>query len=268
LLLKYIVDDKARERQNRSNAAPIKTLRSGKSFDSNPVRLNGSNPSVHSEENKSFSDFETPEEVEQIYREIFKDVPEAQQNLTSLSQKSKQSGILNSYRDLNKDWSETPLHDEYERVGNNLEGSRFDAEVHANKGGRRNNSDENRYYTEAESRQVYEFVRNRYNGKEYDKSVTSFSKKAMETLRWIYEDQLDLNTFQKIKKMYSKVDVTNTLKLLLRCQLIYQARRNIMNIFENIRLFKLLKTKAKNLINLHIDFKGDVSQTTQRLKNI
>lgn len=68
--------------------------------------------------------------------------------------------------------------------------------------------------------------------------------------------------------MYKKVDVTNTLKLLLRCQLLYQARQNIVNVFENIRIFKLLKSKAKNLISLHIDFKGDVSQTTHKMKRI
>ena len=79
---------------------------------------------------------------------------------------------------------------------------------------------------------------------------------------------MDLNTFRKIQSMYEKVDVTNTLKLLIRCQLVYDARANIVEIFENTRVFKLLKSKLKNLINLHMDFKNDANNTTKRLKKM
>jgi hypothetical protein len=129
-------------------------------------------------------------------------------------------------------------------------------------------TDEDRYYTEDEVNRVYEFVKNRYINKNYDKSVKSFYKKSMETLCYIYEDQLDLNTVRKIEKMYSKVDVTTTLKLLLRCKFVYMARKNVVEIFDNIRMFKAFKAKAKNLISINLDFQGDASQTTKRMKKV
>lgn len=59
-----------------------------------------------------------------------------------------------------------------------------------------NKQGENRYYTEEESKRVYEFVRSRYTSKDYDRSVKNFYSKALNTLCWIYEIQLDLNTFK------------------------------------------------------------------------
>mmetsp|Transcript_4037 Transcript_4037/g.3819 ORF Transcript_4037/g.3819 Transcript_4037/m.3819 type:complete len:100 (-) Transcript_4037:64-363(-) len=79
---------------------------------------------------------------------------------------------------------------------------------------------------------------------------------------------MELNTFKKIKKMYKKIDVVATLKLLLRCQLIYSARNDILNIFECIRVFKILKVKAKNLVNVNYDFREDARTTTQRMRMI
>lgn len=176
----------------------------------------------------------------------------SEQNLTSVSQKSKHTNPQNSHREVFKDWALTPIYEEYQKVGKNVY----------------KYTDEERYYTEEEVNRVYEFVKNRYNTKEYDKSVVSFYKKSMDTLCYIYEDQLDLNTARKIQTMYSKVDVTNTLKLLLRCKFVYMARRNIIEIFENIKVFKVLKSKAKNLISLHLDFQGDAKQTTMRMSRV
>jgi hypothetical protein len=48
----------------------------------------------------------------------------------------------------------------------------------------------------------------------------------------------------------------------------YRARKQVVEIFENIRMFKILESKAKNLISLHLDFGGDASQTTERMKRV
>lgn len=238
---------------NRNPPRKTSMLSKG-SQDSFPVRLNASNVSESSEDHKSNNEFGTPEEVEQLYKDLFKNVKTNSNNpqVTSISQRSKQTNPQDIKKEVQKDWATTPLYEEYERSGKNVY----------------RNQNTTKYYTEEEVLQVYEFVKNRYDKKENDKSVISFYKKAMDTLFLLTDDQLDFNTYRKIQSMYSKVDVTNTLKLLLRCSLVYQARRQIVEIFENIRIFKILRSKAKNMISLHLDFKGEVAQTTQKLVKI
>lgn len=177
-----IIDNKSKKEPNKKNLIPVNTFLSGQSLDSYPVRLEGSQPTPRSEENKAFSEFETPSEVEQLYKDIFKDLPQdTVNNLTSLSQKSKNSGHLNSHRDHQKDWANTPLYDEYEKAGVTLKDSKFDPAFTYKKTGKKDGIDYD-FYNEEEAKQVYEFVRGRYDSKNYDKSIKSFYEKALNTL--------------------------------------------------------------------------------------
>jgi hypothetical protein len=170
------------------------------SQDSFPVRLNTSNPSEGTEEHKSQEDFVTPEEVEQLYKDLFKNIkPEHIPPLSSFSQKSKPT-LLDSKRDARKDWADTSLYEEYVRRG-----KRVYPKIN-----------ENKYYTDDEVDRVYYFVKNRYNKKDSDKSVSNFYKKAMDTLFLLTDEQMNFDSYRKIRQMYSNIDVTNTLKLLLR----------------------------------------------------
>ena len=202
----------------------------------------------------SDSEFETPEEVEQLYSNIFKNVKTDSKNLnmTSMSGKSRKSNPQDVQKPAQKDWAETPLFEEFEKHGKNVY----------------TKINETKFFSEDELTRVYQLVKNRYNSKEYDKSVINFYKKAMDTLLLLTETQMSFNTFRKIQSMYSKVDVTNTLKLLLRCSLMYQARRQIVQIFDDIRVFEVLSSRAKNLISLNLDFKGDAGQTTSKMKKV
>ena len=204
--------------------------------------------------NNSESEFDTPEEVEHIYNNIFKNVKTDSKNLnmTSLSGKSKKTNPQDVQKLSQKDWELTPLYEEFEKNGRNVYPRQ----------------NEIKYFSEDELTRVYNLVNNRYNTKEHDKSVVNFYKKAMDTLLLLTETQMTLNTFKKIQEMYSKVDVTNTLKLLLRWSLMYQARRQIVEIFDNIRIFEVLASRAKNLISLNLDFKGDVGQATVKMKKV
>jgi len=219
------------------------------SQDSYPIRLNSSNPSDKSDDERNF-EYETPEEVEQLYQDLLKNMKEGKPipDLSSFSQKSKPIA-LDSKRDMFKDWAETPLYEEYQSRGKRVYPS----------------INENKYYTAEETTRVYHFIKNRYSSRENEKPVTTFYKKAMATLFLLTDDQMNFDTYLKIKTMYSKVDVTNTLKLLIRCTLMYGARRKIVEIFENIRMFKVLSSKAKNLISLHLDFQGEAKQSTDRM---
>lgn len=235
---------------NRNRPTSIVSKNSQESF---PVRLDASNASESSDHQSS--EVDTPEEYERIYQDIFGDVKTNtnQKNVTSISQKSKATNPQDTKREpAVKDWALTPLYEEYERRGKNVYP----------------NPNEARHYTEDEVARVYEFIESRYGNKANDKAIITFYQKAMDTLFLLTDDQLDFNTYRKIQEMYAKPDVTNTLKLLLRCRLIYQARRQIVDIFDNIRLFKVLRAKAKNLINLHMDFLADAKLTTSRLRKV
>ena len=104
----------------------------------------------------SSSDLATPEEVEKIYKDLFKNMPlNSQHNLTSLSHKSKNS---NPNKEIFKDWALTPLYEEYQKQGKRIY----------------RDFDETRYYSQNEAKRVYEFVKSRYNSKEHNKFVISF----------------------------------------------------------------------------------------------
>ena len=172
--------------------------------------------------------------------------------VTTISQNSKNTNPQDNKRETQRDWKTTPLYEDFEQFGK--AGLRF--------------SNDSTQYSEDEIYNVYEFVKSRYNTKEYDKSVSSFYQKAMKTLRSLMYSMSLVNMFNSIQQIYSAISVTNTLKLLIRCKLMFSAWKQVIKIFEHIRMFLMLKTKVKNLISLHLDFEGDVGSTSDKLKRM
>ena len=223
------------------------------SRDSFPVRLESSG-SESSEDRKAETDLETPDDVDQLYKNILRNAKTNSQipKVTTVSQNSKNTNPQDSKRETQRDWKTTPLYEDFEQFGK--AGLRF--------------SNDSTQYSEDEIYNVYEFVKSRYNTKEYDKSVSSFYQKAMKTLMSLMYPLSLVSMFNNIQQMYSAISVTNTLKLLIRCKLMFSARKQVIKIFEHIRMFLVLKTKVKNLISLHLDFEGDVDSTSDKLKRM
>ena len=90
----------------------------------------------------------------------------------------------------------------------------------------------------------------------------------MHTLMILTQCQLNLSWFRKIQLMYSIIDSTNTLKLLIRCMLMYKARRLVTQIYNNIHRFEEIKVKARNLVNILIDFKADAHNSKEKLVQV
>ena len=231
-----------------TNKPQLYTKNSKESF---PIRLD-SNGSESSEDRKAGTEFDTPDEVDQLYKNILRNAKTNSQipKVTTISQNSKNTNPQDSKRETQRDWKTTPLYEDFEQYGQ--AGIRF--------------SHHSTNYSEDEIYNVYEFVKSRYNTKEYDKSVSSFYQKAMSTLRALMSSMSLVNMFNSIQQMYSAISVTNTLKLLIRCKLMFSAQKQVIKIFEHIRMFMILKTKVKNLISLHMDFQGDVGSTSEKLK--
>lgn len=217
-----------------------------------PVRLEETNESESSIDLKANSDIDTPEEVEQLYQSLLRNVKTNSgfPKVTTVSQNSKNTNPQDSKKETQKDWITTQLYEDYEQYGKHEFNHAYDS----------------MFYTESEIYNVYEFVKSRYNTKEYDKSVAPFYKKAMATLGELMFSMSLVSIFRSIEEMYNKISVTNTLKLLIRCRLLFDARRQVLEIFERIRMFKLLKTKVKNLISFQLDFGADATATHDKLK--
>mmetsp|Transcript_12412 Transcript_12412/g.16830 ORF Transcript_12412/g.16830 Transcript_12412/m.16830 type:complete len:216 (-) Transcript_12412:398-1045(-) len=94
-----------------------------------------------------------------------------------------------------------------------------------------------------------------------------FYAKAISTLKELLREQgLDV-LFGRYEQQYKEVTVENTIKILLRCQLVFSARVVFIDIFEKIVLYEMVSHDAKHEIESKDTYKLQLQELNElRLK--
>jgi len=63
--------------------------------------------------------------------------------------------------------------------------------------------------------------------------------KALVTLKFLFNEQaIDLAKFQKVRQLYGEISIENTLKLLIRCKILFTSRLSLLDLFESIKRYE------------------------------
>lgn len=69
------------------------------------------------------------------------------------------------------------------------------------------------------------------------------------TLKYLFEEQkVDQGKLLKVRQLYGTISLDNTVKLLLRCKIIFASRLALVDIFDTINRLKVSDDLLKNFI--------------------
>ena len=123
------------------------------------------------------------------------------------------------------DWATTPIYTEYLEDGV----TKYNQNRHQ------------AFYDEEEAPAIFKLIKTRYASTNNSRAVEPFFHKAMDTLGEIMGSFSMTHLYRAIQKIYTKADIQNTLKLVLRVQSMFKARYLIFQIFHDIHEFKVSK---------------------------
>eukprot|EP00345_Euplotes_harpa_P004303 CAMPEP_0168321306 /NCGR_PEP_ID=MMETSP0213-20121227/2193_1 /TAXON_ID=151035 /ORGANISM="Euplotes harpa, Strain FSP1.4" /LENGTH=297 /DNA_ID=CAMNT_0008322933 /DNA_START=120 /DNA_END=1013 /DNA_ORIENTATION=- len=112
--------------------------------------------------------------------------------------------------------------------------------------------------------QIYKLLKSRYPEYSQLKAVEPFFLKAMDTLGEILGSFSVTHLYRAIQQIYSKTDIQNTLKLVIRLQTLFKARYLLFDIFRDIHEFKKVEDRVSLLLSLND--KREVSRTYRQLR--
>lgn len=139
-----------------------------------------------------------------------------------MSSDSRDSLNLNRSR-RTVDWAHTPIYQEYCEEGvTKYNYKKFQS-----------------FFDEDEVPQIYKLLKSRYPEYSQLKAVEPFFLKAMDTLGEILGSFSVTHLYRAIQQIYSKTDIQNTLKLVIRLQTLFKARYLLFDIFRDIHEFKV-----------------------------
>lgn len=130
-------------------------------------------------------------------------------------------------------WSETPIFDYLnfnKNAANQLKRIDLDRFQQINE-----ESWDQRLYTEKQIDQLIldiktnsdDFLENDVQGPIY--------LKALVTLRYLFNEQaLNSDKFQKVRQLYGDISIENTLKLLIRCKILFGSRYALLDLFQRV----------------------------------
>ena len=121
------------------------------------------------------------------------------------------------------DWFHTPIFSEFQEDGIM----------------KYNHSGHQMFFDEEEVAGIYRLLKARYSTERENKKVEGFFHKAMDTLAEILGSFLLNNVYRAIRKIYTKSDVQNTMKLVLRVKSLISARYILFQIFQDIQNFNV-----------------------------
>ena len=131
---------------------------------------------------------------------------------------------------IGKDWCRTNIYKEY-----------------IAKGAQEFNSEEYDWLlTEDENKHLYDFVKQRYDRQENcQKIIATFFSRALNTLKELMLWMGLQSQFYKIKDKYNKHSVEDTLKLMIRNEIMFSARNLLFDIFKLWLHYESLKERLK-----------------------
>ena len=75
--------------------------------------------------------------------------------------------------------------------------------------------------------------------------------KALVTLKFLFNEQaIDLAKFQKVRQLYGEISIENTLKLLIRCKILFTSRLALLDLFESIKQHEATLKKLEDQLEI------------------
>ena len=87
---------------------------------------------------------------------------------------------------------------------------------------------------------IFKLLKTRYSETKEHRKVEPMFHKAMDTLGELLRSFSLVHVFRAIQKMYTKADVQNTMKLVLRVNSLIKVRQILFQIFGDIIEFKVI----------------------------
>ena len=105
------------------------------------------------------------------------------------------------------------------------------------------------HFTDQQVDQLLNKIRADQSKYEDEKVHAPIYVQAMVTLKYLFEEQqVDQTKLLKVRQLYGTISLDNTVKLLLRCKIIFAARLALMDVFDTINRLKVSDDLLKNYI--------------------
>ena len=120
-----------------------------------------------------------------------------------------------------------------------------------------------RIFVENEVEYVIGMMRNKFDEYKRTDMMAPFHIKATETLTTLLTEQGLEAAIPKFKNLYREITIENTLKLLLRCKLMFHARKFFLEIFEQIIWYELASKETRQALADKESYKLDVLELNE-----
>jgi hypothetical protein len=109
------------------------------------------------------------------------------------------------------------------------------------------------------------------NYDQYRQEVESHYHKASATLEYLLM-QMSSQKFERIKELYTEVNLENTLKLMIRCKLAFESRKKVLQLFNSVHVYEQQYENLKYILEKqgkpngeYIEFeRNDIEQINKR----
>lgn len=88
--------------------------------------------------------------------------------------------------------------------------------------------------------QLLGLIKGKYGEYESQKVHGPLYVKALVTLKHLFEEQgIDYGKLLKVRQLYGEISLENTLKLLIRCKILFASRMTLIDVFDTINRFQI-----------------------------
>ena len=124
-----------------------------------------------------------------------------------------------------------------------------------------------RIFMENEVDVVLQMIKSNFSTYMQVDKLQPFHAKAVSTLKELLKEQGLDQLYVRFEQQYKEITVENTIKVLLRCQLLFSARLLFIDIFEKIVLYEMMSLDARHEIESKDTYKLPLQELNElRLK--
>ena len=96
------------------------------------------------------------------------------------------------------------------------------------------------YYTQRDIEGLLNRFRQSFTELAHQNIFGPIYMRGLLTLKFLFNEQaMEHSKFQKIRELYGEVSLENTLKLLIRCQILFSSRLDLLKLFRFLDLLEI-----------------------------